>query len=218
MIQSNGYGRFGLTDDQRKLEIAKGVIARLKDSIVELRSENKHLLATSNKRQDTIDEMIEEFCCRPLVDRIMEDANTDCEVALLEARDAKEEARISKEDALMVGRVCLRQEKVVSHTGYSFAVNSGLSEFYDEADVGDEYNLNILVPTPEKLTQEDRRLLGITQGSQEDEYYAGLRRNTITEILAGIKNWAEDGCSVGRPTLCGNPTCRFFHILVRKLQ
>tara|TARA_R110001592_G_scaffold49792_3_gene154801 strand:+ start:3408 stop:4124 length:717 start_codon:yes stop_codon:yes gene_type:complete len=186
-IQASGYGKFGMNDNERKLEIAKGIIARLKDNLEDQSATITQLTASNTSKQNIIDEMIEDGCCRAFIDEIMSDAEKDCAksvqesieaVAKLEEVNTKFEA--VKKLAVLEGRVLKLASKSIMLDQLSEEVECFIGD--DSLGVGSVERLLFGLAIPDNISLPERQVLGLVQGSEED-YQKECERNMLADMV-----------------------------------
>ena len=232
LLMAKGYGTWGadaqfISPEQKKLQIAKDVINRLKDDMKKMKTQLEEKDAELKKQQTIIDEMIDEQGSRPLVDMIMGDAEKDVGEALEDAKKHKEQSYKLECDVDIhrrkIARLCMA---VLTQNGDLGEIQGTLRRL----EVGAQMEMEFAIPKvgcqPSAFT---RKHMGITQGSEEDVYLECERvviAEQIIQIIPSLFPWTEvrwgfvDGRNVGNPVgvwSCGCADCFKFHAIVKKV-
>tara|TARA_R110000824_G_scaffold95630_2_gene229910 strand:- start:790 stop:1482 length:693 start_codon:yes stop_codon:yes gene_type:complete len=187
-IQASGYGKFGMNDNERKLEIAKGIIARLKDNLEDQKATITQLTASNTSKQNIIDEMVEDGCCRAFVDEIMSDAEKDCAKALQESKDAIREGEGERRRAFGYRRLL----HIATKTIFSDQFSMRLDDYYDPyAVVGSIETIVFEIGEADIYDEEERLVLDIVQGSPEDRQKEGERQMLAEMVVEHLDDYAD---------------------------
>ena len=213
-LMATGYGKSLCDPNVKRLEVAKGIIARLRDNIEDQKATITQLTASNTSRQNIIDEMIEDGCCRAFVDEIMSDAEIDIGKALKETKEAKNSFLELSNMSLQVRR------------DYGVSINSICMPIYwdicerlrpNSIPIGTRIRCNVFIGEGDDLDELERGMLGVVQGSPHDAHLRGERRafanNIVESIQSGDENWIE----LDEPFTCENGECPNYHFWVEKL-
>ena len=202
-LRTNPLAKAGMGDNEIKLEIAKGIIARLKTNIEDQKASITQLTASNTSKQNIIDEMIEDGCCRAFVDEIMSDAEKDCAKALQETKEAHITTRDALQSSVRSRQNSIRQDRVAQHFSEIFVlplidrIKRELSPH--NIAVGSQAVYTISVSSQHDLYENERIALDITQGSHVDDFLQNEREGVLTDIVNNIKIFCEGWIEVGDP-------------------
>ena len=202
-LRTNPLAKAGMSENEIKLEIAKGIIARLRTNIEDQSATITQLTASNTSKQNIIDEMIEDGCCRAFVDEIMSDAEKDCAKALQETKEAHISTKRAQAQELLCRKHVIRQDRVAHHFSEIFVlplvdrIKRELSPH--NIAVGSQAVYTIPISGQHDLYESERIALGITQGSHVDDFLQNEREEILTNIVDSIKIFCEGWIEVGDP-------------------